>query len=200
MTSCLNHICKNLTGLVTLILLSALTSCIGDDMDGCPAGLSLRFEYTLNESYDDLFAGQVTHLDLCLYDKDGYYIRTYKLLQSQLENGNTFPLSLPAGSYTFVTWANMPVGGYECTSDPRLEDVLVKLNVPPSAEAGPVHGSLFHGVASQTLDAAAGNRQTISLTKNTHLLHVLLEETGNTYPLELGDYTIHINGINGIYT
>lgn len=199
MISSLNHIFKSLTGVTAMLLFLALTSCIDDSTDGCPAGLSLRFEYTLNESNEDLFADQVTHLDLDLYDKDGYYVKSYKLLQSELENGNTFPLSLPAGSYTFVTWANMPDGAYQYTSGSKLEDVRVKLNVSDD-EADPAYLSLFHGMASITVGKTINNQQTISLTQNTILLHILLKETTETSPLKIGDYTIYITSSNGTYS
>lgn len=201
MISSLNHIFKSLTGVTAMLLFLALTSCIDDSTDGCPAGLSLRFEYTLNESNEDLFAEDVTHLDLYLYDKDGYYVKSYKLLQSELKNGNTFPLSLPAGSYTFVTWANMPDGAYQCTSGPKIEDMRIKLNVSTSDEADPAPHSLFHGMASITVGKTINNQQTISLTQNTKLLHILLKETGgNMNPLKIGDYTISITSSNGAYS
>lgn len=200
MISSLNHIFKSLTGVTAMLLFLALTSCIDDSTDGCPAGLSLRFEYTLNESNEDLFADQVTHLDLDLYDKDGYYVKSYKLLQSELKNGNTFPLSLPTGSYTFVTWANMPDGAYQYTSGPKLEDMRVKLNVSPSDEAAPAYLSLFHGITSIEVGKTINNQQTISLTQNTILLHILLKEIGgNMNPLKIGDYTISITSSNGTY-
>lgn len=198
MISSLNHIFKSLTGVTAMLLFLALTSCIDDSTDGCPAGLSLRFEYTLNESNEDLFADQVTHLDLDLYDKDGYYVKSYKLLQSELKNGHTFPLSLPAGSYTFVTWANMPDGAYQYTSGSRLEDMRVKLNVSDD-EADPAYLSLFHGMASIAVGKTINNQQTISLTQNTILLHILLKETTETNPLKIGDYTISITSSNGTY-
>lgn len=198
MISSLNHIFKSLTGVMAMLLFLALTSCIDDSTDGCPAGLSLRFEYTLNESNKDLFTDQVTHLDLDLYDKDGYYVKSYKLLQSELKNGNTFPLSLPTGSYTFVTWANMPDGAYQYTSGSKLEDMRVKLNVSDD-EADPVYLSLFHGITSMAVGKTVNNQQTISLTQNTILLHILLKETTETNPLKIGDYTISITSSNGTY-
>lgn len=198
MISSLHHIFKSLTGVTAILLFFALTSCIDDSTDGCPDGLSLRFEYTLNESNEDLFADQVTHLDLDLYDKDGYYVKSYKLLQSELKNGNTFPLSLPAGSYTFVTWANMPDGAYQYTSGSKLEDMRVKLNVSDD-EADPIYLSLFHGITSMEVGKTVNNQQTISLTQNTILLHILLKETTETNPLKIGDYTISITSSNGTY-
>lgn len=198
MISSLNHIFKSLTSVTAILLFFALTSCIDDSTDGCPDGLSLRFEYTLNESNEDLFADQVTHLDLDLYDKDGYYVKSYKLLQSELKNGNTFPLSLPAGSYTFVTWANMPDGAYQYTSGSKLEDMRVKLNVSDD-EADPTYLSLFHGITSMVVGKTVNNQQTISLTQNTILLHILLKETTETSPLKIGDYTISITSSNGTY-
>lgn len=198
MISSLHHIFKSLTGVTAILLFFALTSCIDESTDGCPDGLSLRFEYTLNESNEDLFADQVTHLDLDLYDKDGYYVKSYKLLQSELKNGNTFPLSLPAGSYTFVTWANMPDGAYQYTSGSKLEDMRVKLNVSDD-EADPVYLSLFHGITSIAVAKTVNNQQTISLTQNTILLHILLKETTETNPLKIGDYSISITSSNGTY-
>lgn len=216
MISSLNHIFRSLTGVTAILLFLALTSCIDDSTDGCPAGLSLRFEYTLNESNEDLFADQVTHLDLYLYDKDGYYVKSYKLLQSELENGNTFPLSLPAGSYTFVTWANMPDGAYQCTSGSKLEDMRVKLNASDD-EADPAYLSLFHGMTTISVfdnsstypvyglrfediaPIATKAQNIISLTQNTILLHILLKETTETNPLKIGDYSISITSSNGTY-
>lgn len=195
----LNHILKSLTGVTAILLFFALTSCIDESADGCPDGLSLRFEYTLNESNEDLFADEVSHLDLDLYDKDGYYVKSYKLLQSELKNGNTFPLSLPVGSYTFVTWANMPDGAYQYTSGPKLEDIQVKLNVSPSDEADPAFLSLFHGITTIEVAKTINNQHTISLTQNTILLHILLEEADNTNPLKIGDYSISITSRNGTY-
>lgn len=194
------NIHKQLSAIIMILIAILLPSCIGDNMDDCPDESSLRFEYMLNEDYRDLFRSQVTHLDLLVYNAQGDYLTTHTILQNQLKDGNSFPLDmLQAGTYTFVAWGNTTGSLYTKHYPSRIEDMYVKLNLTSDGQADPLHGSLFHGITKMTIDPAAQASQTMYLTKNTHLLHIILEETGNNQPSRLGDYSVEISGSNGTY-
>lgn len=193
---------KRIVPFIAAMLCVLLTSCVDENIDDCPPAIkttaSLRFEYTLNDSYKDLLSTEVTHLDLLVYDKDGSYLKTYQTEQSKLQNGNTFPLDLEAGIYTLVAWANITTD-YQTNFIPKLEDMFVKLSTSTSGEANPTHGSIFHGMTTMNIKAQQDNRATVSLTKNTNLLNVILEDTDDKSVLKEGDFKIQITGCNGTY-
>lgn len=188
--------------LIAVIMCVLLTSCVDENLDDCTPAVkttaSLRFEYTLNDSYKDLLSTEVTHIDLLVYDKDGSYLKTYQIEQSNLQESNTFPLDLEAGTYTLVAWANITTD-YQMNFIPKLEDMFVRLNTSTSGEANPTHGSLFHGMTTMNIKAQQDNRATVSLTKNTNLLNVILEDTDDKSILKEGDFKIQITGCNGTY-
>lgn len=194
------NIHKQLPVLVMVFLFTIVTSCMSDNMDDCPDEFSLRFEYVLNDNYQDLFRDQVTHLDLLVYTEQGDYLKTYSILQNELKDGNTFLLDLQQPEkYTLIAWGNTAANLYAKHYPARIEDLYVKLNSTPSGEADPLHGSLFHGITNITHDATVSQSHTMSLTKDTHLLQITLEEIGGNQPLTLGAYTLEITGSNGTY-
>ena len=56
-----------------LVCLPVFTSCIHDDLAGCPQAYSVCFRYDYNMGFTDRFAGEVDSLSVYVFDAGGKY-------------------------------------------------------------------------------------------------------------------------------
>ncbi len=89
------------------IALSSLSSCMKDDITGCPtAKLSLKFDYTYNVKEADAFSAEVKNLNVYVFDKNGKFVDNYTESADKFETGHEMQITdLQAGKYTFVCLA-----------------------------------------------------------------------------------------------
>lgn len=92
---------------ISAIALSSLSSCMKDDLTGCPpAKVSLKFDYTYNIENADAFSQEVKNLNVYVFDKNGKYFDTYTESADKFETGHRMDITdLQEGKYTFVCLA-----------------------------------------------------------------------------------------------
>ena len=82
-----NNCCKVVC--ISAIALSSLSSCMKDDLVGCPTSkVSLTFDYTYNVKEADAFAAEVKNLNVYVFDKNGKFLDTYMESADKFETGH----------------------------------------------------------------------------------------------------------------
>lgn len=71
-------------------------------MSTCKSELLLRFRYTLNDSYTNLFDSDVHAISVYLFDENGKYIDTFSEQGDKLTNEYVMRIELPEGKYKVV--------------------------------------------------------------------------------------------------
>ncbi|RGH44818.1 hypothetical protein DW917_03870 [Prevotella sp. AM42-24] len=91
------------------IALTTMSSCIKEDMDGCPPAISkvaLQFDYTYNVKQADAFAAEVKNINVYAFDENGKFFDSYIESREKFETGHTMEITgLKDGKYTFVCLA-----------------------------------------------------------------------------------------------
>jgi len=105
---------KNLVASLSLVIAVFFTQgCVQDDLSVC--GVNIRFTYTKNLEGIDLFAEEVSRIDVFVFDGKGVFVGRYFDEGDRLKNSNySLALNLMEGVYTFVVWGNL-LGDYEYT-------------------------------------------------------------------------------------
>lgn len=174
-----------------------------DDLQECPAQLSVSFTYDRNIKFADAFANEVTSVNVWAFDQSG------KLVWSGAESGEAlkdkgFKLdtNLPAGTYDFVSWcglkdnADFALGTYSPASKQELETKLQTIaDGQANVSASDLPG-LFHGMVTDVNYVTDPMRPTfrtvnISLTKDTKDIRVMLQHLDGS-PIENRDFSVTI--------
>ncbi len=113
----------------SVMALTALSSCINDDMDSCPSvtpKVSLKFDYTYNVKDADAFSAEVKNLNVYVFDQNGKYFDTYVQSSEKFDTGYTMDISdLNKGKYTFVCLArNKQYDATRADADSTAEDEM----------------------------------------------------------------------------
>ncbi|MEG2675319.1 MAG: FimB/Mfa2 family fimbrial subunit [Muribaculaceae bacterium] len=90
---------------ISLLALLFLGSCTKEPFNECPTGHYLEFEYTLNPEGVNLFEQEVTCLDVYIFYKDGFFVKTITTSDQRLKNDYKMYLNLEPGKYCFLVWA-----------------------------------------------------------------------------------------------
>lgn len=96
---------------LTLLLLTALllNGCIDEDLSSCPnfrdKNLWVDFVYT-SKGGADIFADNITSVDLFVYDANGVFVTQQYVSQKDLYAHAGTELALLPGTYRIVCWAN----------------------------------------------------------------------------------------------
>ena len=101
----INDCCKMVC--ISAISLLSLSSCMKDDIDGCPSSkVSLTFDYTYNVKEADAFSAEVKNLNVYVFDENGKFFDTYTESANKFETGHKMDITdLSQGKYTFVCLA-----------------------------------------------------------------------------------------------
>lgn len=81
-----------------------LQSCIKEDLSTCKSELLLRFRYTLNDQYVDLFDAEVDRVTIYVFDSEGKYVANFSEQGSRLTNDYVMHVPLPPGDYRIVAY------------------------------------------------------------------------------------------------
>ena len=93
--------------LTVLLLITAMSGCIREDLDDCPTGhnVVLHFNYVYQGS-NNLFGQRVENVEIIIFDMDGNFVTSFFSETSDIdESGAAF--SLPPGTYRIVCWGNI---------------------------------------------------------------------------------------------
>ncbi len=111
--------------LPSVMALTALSSCIKEDMDDCPASpskVSLAFNYTYNVKDADAFSAEVKNINVYAFDENGKFYDSYIESSDKFETGHTMDISgLKDGKYTFVCLARNRQLGTKAIGDDEME-------------------------------------------------------------------------------
>ncbi|MCC8095827.1 MAG: FimB/Mfa2 family fimbrial subunit [Tannerellaceae bacterium] len=150
-----------------------------DEVKDCDEDTCIRFNfiYDFNAEEVDLFAEQVDHISLFIYNTDtGMLEDKLEVYRTDMDAGHTVSLMLPAGRHTAVAWGNCHTEYYqiydtETTASMQME--MTCINDYTMTRANP--GSLFH--ASNTFEVVQGNEYTVpmSLIKNSNTVKVIIK-------------------------
>lgn len=206
-------------------LLLTATSCddhFFEDEGDCEVTHAIRFVYNMNLKWADAFPSEVKSVNLYVFDSNGLFVKEYEGRGTELsEPDYRIMLDLPANeTYRFLAWCGLdhegavnesftvpePVAGQTtieemtCTLD-ALAAAATK--AAEEVQSNPIVSDsrldfLYHGYLEQYLeDKRDGSHYeyTISLTKDTNHIRVMLQQT--TGNLSAEDFDISIEAANG---
>lgn len=91
--------------LFILLLFLLMPGCIKEDITECPSStLQLRFRYTLNNEYTNLFGSDVSKVTVYIFGSDNKYVDTFTQSGDILTNDYIMSIPLPEGSYHAVVF------------------------------------------------------------------------------------------------
>lgn len=207
--------------LCVLLLIGTMTSCdmMHEDMDDCPMGLYLKFEYDYNLQRADMFNDHVGAVTLYVFDENG------KFVMKQEEHNTSLAAPLASPSYTMHVTGLQP-GRYKMVAlagqkaydemlttqrakfvreEPKagddMETLEVKLDKTSDGQGGydVVNNSLpldtlWHGMQLEPLEVSDTRPTygTISLVRDTKKINVTLREIDDPTTMDIDDYDMTI--------
>lgn len=184
-------------------------------MSNCKSELLLRFRYTLNDQYENLFGSEVNRITVYLFDSNGKYVDSFSEQGDILTNDYLMRIPLPEGKYSAVVWggdlATYSVG--ELDSQTSTISQLLRKGVTDihdfrtelknsSGEGGylfatDIPNDLYAGLTRDGTSSVDNQDITdIELTKDTKKIKVKITGT-STIPEPLEVYITAINGRYG---
>ena len=96
---------KRVSTYILLALLLLLQSCIKEDSSPtCESWLLLRFRYTLNDQYTNLFYPAVGKITVYVFDSQGKYVDRFSEQGDLLTNDYVMRIPLPEGKYSVIAY------------------------------------------------------------------------------------------------
>ena len=93
--------------IIILTIFFCMQSCIKEDISECKNSvLQLRFRYTLNGKYSDLFGSEVRRLTAYIFNSDGKYVESHSVTGEKLVNNYIMTIPLPEGHYQAVIFCD----------------------------------------------------------------------------------------------
>ncbi len=162
------------------VMLLSLQGCvtIDDNTDDCFPLAKLRFEYTYNMEYTDLFREQVESLDLYAYDKlDGAFVASHHYTQADLIKED-YALTLKwlrQGDYYIIAYGNMDNNYYYCADHGYFTQARVKMlsdDALGTVATNPCH--FFYGFVE--LAKADTDEKIVSMIKDTNDINITIRD------------------------
>lgn len=95
---------KRISAYITIAWLFLLSGCIKESAPNCERALLLRFKYTLNDQYANLFDSEVDRITVYLFDNAGKYFGSFSEQGEKLTNDYVMRIPLPEGLYKVVAY------------------------------------------------------------------------------------------------
>ncbi|MDE6216065.1 FimB/Mfa2 family fimbrial subunit [Bacteroides sp.] len=177
------------TMLLTTALLCGFSGCIKEDRSECNPGALLKFDYSLNPEYTNLFGDEVGKVTVYVFDENGLYYDRFSDAGKHLTNDWEMRLPLPPGNYTTVTWGG-PLGtmyriGETNADETAFQSELKKgvthisnfmLTAENNGQPLVELDALYHGKADVTSVYWPEESTTVDLMKDTKLLTVTVKD------------------------
>lgn len=186
------------------LFVSCDDSVIYDDEGDCSVNYRIKFKYDMNMKFANAFHNEVTSVGLYVFDESGTLVSQKFESGEVLANENyAMPVELMPGNYEMLAWCG--VGNGESFSVPvatvgltTKEELTCRMNRVSSNGVGIVDkdlAPLFHGQLKVKFDDTVGTHyETISLTKNTNVVRVVLQHLSgedidpDMFSFEIQDY------------
>lgn len=205
---------KRISFALFLTLMLLLQGCIREDLSDCESELLLRFRYTLNEQYTNLFGAEVYHITVYVFDSNGKYVDQFSEHGNKLTNEFVMHIPLPEGKYSalaysgnFTTYSvgesgtqTRSLGGALRKGVTDINDFRLELNGSTDAEnylvPTNVPDDLHAGLTTQAASAISNKLVTdVDLIKITKKIKVTISGTDVLHaPLD-----VFITALNGRY-
>lgn len=97
---------KGISVNIMVVLFSfCMQGCIREDIMPCKDSvLSLRYRYTLNNRYENLFGADVSEIEVYVFDESGRYLGLFSEAGDVLTNDYVMSVPLPEGNYQIVVY------------------------------------------------------------------------------------------------
>lgn len=196
----LRNIARRFAALLLPLLVCSSCKALHDDLSDCD--FYLRFVYDYNMERQDLFSGQVTEVQVFVFDPQGGYIRTLTEKGDALRQpGYRMHIPYDLKGSTFVVWAGK-TGDYYTLPDLQAGDPITKLVLSydrqrelHNAKLDPIWHS---GPSLMTFPDEGQTTQTASLVRTTNDLRVALRDK-NSEPVDPARFDIILHGANNAY-
>lgn len=208
----------NRIGTLLALLAVMFTSCedsfVYDAEGDCSVHYRIGFKYDRNMKFADAFSNEVTSVALYVFDKSGLLVHAGTESGIALaDEAYAMPVELAPGEYEMLAWCG--VGEGESFEVPQaqvgvttIEELTCRMNRVAENGYGKVEedlAPLFHGRATVTLSDEPGiHTETISLTKNTNVVRVVLQQLSgedfdlDAFSFEIQDYNGHMAHDNSL--
>lgn len=186
------------------LFVSCDDSVIYDDEGDCSVNYRIKFKYDMNMKFANAFHNEVTSVALYVFDEAGTLVSQKFESGEALANENyAMPVELQPGDYEMLAWCG--VGNGESFTVPeavigvtKKEDLTCRMNRISANGIGVVDkdlAPLYHGQLKVKFSDAIGTHyETISLTKNTNVVRVVLQQLSGEdvdpeqFSFEIQDY------------
>lgn len=170
------------------------TSCIKDDLDGCP-GLTLKVVNQDNEDVTPL--GAVSSTTLYVFDENLKLLETRLLDETLIKNRQSIQLNYPLNTKLhLVAWGNLTEENQIVPDVEKAEDLKIMLNSNNGLAKSP--DDLFYGSKDYTIQA--GNNQEIviapkvgQVTLRTNGLQYAIKKHTGLRSASASDYEFRVN-------
>lgn len=200
-----------------LLLLFFMQSCIKDDHSDCnESALRLRFRYTLNNQYSDLFGSEVRKVTVFVFDSDDKYVGYYSDSGDKLADNYIMTIPLPKGDYRVVAICDnlntFSAGWIDSTNSLHSEfqpgvtaatDFRVVLNTKEGTDGylvpASVPGGFYTGYAADALSTYdTSNITNVDLMKDTK--NIVVKISGLNFLTRVAVLPdVYITAVNGRY-
>lgn len=189
-------VCQLLGWLAALVV----TSCDGviyDEEGDCEVTYQVKFRYDMNMKFADAFAHEVKSVKLYVFDADTEQLVWQSAGEPVDKENFVMEMDVPAGNYKLLAWCGLMNG----ESFTLQEDLSCKLNRNHDADGQAAVDAdlapLYHGVLECSLPDEPGvHTVTMSLTKNTNVVRVLLQHLSGE-PMDKDQFSFRITDTNG---
>jgi hypothetical protein len=160
--------------------------------------------------FADAFANEVNSIALYVFDEDSILVKEIKVDdKNELGTGSfEIPLDLVPGNYTLLAWGGlMDESSFDLLAEPvvgqtKIEEMKVMMcrkNNGGTAVVDEELKPLYHGSMPLEVTAVDGTyTETMSLTKNTNNIKVLLQELSGG-DVDADKFIFEITDANGLY-
>ena len=168
--------------LIALLLLQGLllTSCLKENLSGCPEDIRVYFDITPREGGDAIDPANVDRMNLYVFDHSGYFLNEYADRQISNFNPDDYYMDcsdLLPGKYRFIAWGGMDTQFFN-TSPVQFEngkttfdEALLMLGHSGGIVSTRVH-HLFHSDLPVTVDNSKTQRFTMPLAQQSNTITV----------------------------
>lgn len=185
-----------------LLMLFSFSSCISEDMDDCPTGLKIYFDYApATYARTGIDPSEVKRIDVFVFDAQGKFIGVW--IDKDLVLSNDYFITVPNlpqnQTYRFIAWSGID-SDYSVMPTPFTEgktsydDARLLLEHQSGTIDTPIR-PLFHAEKSQYIDNSREQRVDMPLVQVYNTINLTTEGLSNNSKT----YRMTINDNNGNY-